>query len=87
MRAVRIYTTPTCGWCRRAKALLREREIPFMEIDVSASPDVLEWLVRTTGRRGVPQVFADDSHIGGFDDLAALDRSGELRRLLGLDAA
>ncbi len=85
MPAVDIYTTPFCGYCRRAKALLTEKGVAFREIDVS---DVVgareEMQKRSGGGWTVPQIFIDDRHIGGSDDLAALDRAGELDPLLGL---
>jgi glutaredoxin 3 len=85
MPAVEIYTTPFCGYCRRAKALLTEKGVPFREIDVS---DVVgardEMQRRSGGGRTVPQIFIDGRHIGGSDDLVALNRTGELNALLGL---
>ncbi len=85
MPAVEIYTTPFCGYCRRAKALLTEKGVAFREIDVT---DVVgardEMQKRSGGGRTVPQIFIDGRHVGGSDDLAALDRKGDLDRLLGL---
>jgi glutaredoxin 3 len=79
---VRIYTTDYCGFCRRAKELLTRKQIPFEEIDVTGDDSQREWLVEATGRRTVPQIFIGDEPIGGYTDLAALDRSGELPRKL-----
>jgi len=78
MSDVQVYTTDYCPYCTRAKALLTKRGIAFEEIDVTHEPDKREWLVKTTGRRTVPQIFINGEPIGGSDELHALDRSGEL---------
>jgi glutaredoxin 3 len=75
---VTIYTTRVCGYCVAAKQLLTARKVPYREIDVTADPAKRTWLVETTGRRTVPQIFIGAEPIGGFDELAALDRAGEL---------
>lgn len=62
--------------------LLKDRAIPFEEIDVTGDDEKRQWLVQRTGRRTVPQIFIGDEAIGGFDDLHALDRSGELAKKL-----
>ncbi len=77
-----VYTTSYCPYCMRAKLLLRGRGIAFDEIDVTGDDERRAWLTRETGRRTVPQIFIDGRPIGGSDDLAALDRSGELARRL-----
>lgn len=82
MRPVRMYTTQICPYCIRAKALLKDRSIPYEEIDVTSDPDKRAWLVQATGRRTVPQIFIGEEPIGGFDDLRALDLSGELPKKL-----
>jgi glutaredoxin 3 len=79
---VKVYTTNSCAYCVRAKALLAKRDVPFEEIDVTSDPDKRAWLVKESGMRTVPQVFVDGKSIGGSDELHALDRSGELERLL-----
>ena len=85
MPAVDIYTTPFCGYCRRAKTLLTKKGVAFREIDVSDVVGAREEMQRRSGgARTVPQIFIDDRHIGGSDDLAALDRAGDLNPLLGL---
>ena len=81
---VQVYTTTYCAFCVRAKSLLTKREIPFEEIDVTNDPDKREWLVTKTGKKTVPQIFIDGDAVGGSDDLAAMDRSGELARRLAL---
>lgn len=83
MQTVEIYTTPTCGYCAAAKRLLTGKGISFAEIDVSTAPDRrAEMVARAGGRNTVPQIFVGDTHVGGFDDLSALDRAGKLDPLL-----
>jgi glutaredoxin 3 len=82
MVAVTIYTTSTCPYCHAAKQLLAERGTPFTEIDVTGNRQERARLVERTGQYTVPQVFLDDTSIGGYEELAALDQSGELDRLL-----
>jgi glutaredoxin 3 len=84
MADVEIYTTFLCGFCARAKSLLESKGVAFKEIDVSYDPATREAMTkRANGRRTVPQIFIDGKHIGGSDDLAALDAEGELDKLLG----
>jgi len=81
---VKIYTTAYCGYCRMAKQLLRQRDVDFEEIDVSDDYAKRDWLVKATGRRTVPQIFIGGEPIGGYEELAALDRTGRLaERLAG----
>ncbi|MDO5648742.1 glutaredoxin 3 [Paracoccus sp. (in: a-proteobacteria)] len=83
MPHIDIYTTPTCPFCHRAKALLREKGAEFNEIDVSRDPAVRDAMTeRANGRRTVPQIFINDTHIGGSDDLHDLDRAGKLDPML-----
>lgn len=82
MKHVRLYTTLVCGYCYRAKLLLKERGIPFEEIDVTRDTAARIWLVGATGRRTVPQIFIGDEAIGGFEELRQLDRSGRLQAKL-----
>jgi glutaredoxin 3 len=82
VRPVRIYTTSYCGYCTRAKALLTERKIPFQEIDCEDDDRLRAWLVEATGQRTVPQIFFGEEAIGGYSDLAALDRAGKLQEKL-----
>jgi glutaredoxin 3 len=83
MSKVEIYTKFTCGYCYRAKALLENKNVSFEETDISmGGKDREEMIQRSGGRMTVPQIFIDDRHIGGSDDLAALDQSGELDALL-----
>jgi glutaredoxin 3 len=81
---IRVYSTLICPYCIRAKSLLKQRNIPFEEIDVTGDRRAREWLLSATGRRTVPQIFIGDEPIGGFVELRELDRTGELgRRLAG----
>jgi glutaredoxin 3 len=83
MAAIQIYSTTYCGYCVRAKRLLDERGIPYEEIDVTGNAEVRAWLVSETGgRRTVPQIFIHGKPIGGFVELRALDKSGELAELV-----
>ncbi|WP_096786974.1 glutaredoxin 3 [Rhodobacter sp. CZR27] len=83
MKPVEIYTTPTCGYCQAAKALLRRKGVPFAEIDVSADPSLRNRMTaRAGGRRTVPQIFIGEHHVGGCDDLHELDDAGKLDPLL-----
>lgn len=82
MAKVEIYTTPTCPYCHAAKSLLREKGVDYTEITV-LDPDLREAMMqRAHGRRTVPQIFVGDTHVGGYDDMAALDRRGGLDQLL-----
>ena len=83
MKPVEIYTSPLCGFCHAAKRLLKQKSVEFTEIDVLASPDRKpEMIKRAQGRRTVPQIFVGDIHVGGCDDLYALERAGKLDSLL-----
>jgi glutaredoxin 3 len=80
---VTIYTTRVCAYCVAAKRLLTARSVPYQEIDVSGDDAKRAWLVEATGRRTVPQIFIAGEPIGGYDELAALDKSGVLATKLG----
>ncbi len=83
MNDVKIYTTRVCSYCLAAKRLLAARGVPYEEIDVTSDDAKRDWLVQATGRRTVPQIFIGGEAIGGYDDLALLDRSGRLKTMLG----
>jgi glutaredoxin 3 len=85
-RPITIYTTPWCPYCQRAKALLVEKKLVFNEIDVEEAPELRQEMMLRSNRYTVPQIFIGARHIGGCDDLIALDRSGELDRLTQGDA-
>lgn len=84
MKHVRIYTTPTCYYCDRAKALLRKKGVEFEEIDVEIDGEAMKQVIKITGRQTVPQIFIEDFHVGGCDDLYAYEELGKLDSLLGL---
>ena len=81
---VLLYSTGWCAFCDRARALLERKGISFREIKVDEdAAQRAAMLKRTGGRRTVPQIFIGDRHVGGFDELYALDKAGELEKLLG----
>lgn len=83
MADVVIYTTMMCPYCVRAKSLLKRKGVEFTEIDVGVDPVQREQMIkRADGRRTVPQIFINDEHIGGSDELYALDANGQLDSLL-----
>jgi glutaredoxin 3 len=83
MPRVEIYTTPFCPYCRWAKELLRKKHVEFSEIDVSRDRELRrEMTARANGRTTVPQIFIGPTHVGGCDDLYALDEAGKLDPLL-----
>ncbi|TKA94013.1 glutaredoxin 3 [Cereibacter changlensis] len=83
MKPVEIYTTPLCGYCHAAKRLLGSKGVAFTEIDVSRDPALRAAMTkRANGGRTVPQIFIGDKHVGGSDDLHALDDAGKLDPLL-----
>lgn len=82
MPRIRIYSTLYCGYCRAAKSFFKERQIPFEEIDLTGDELGREALELKTGRHTVPQIFIGETHVGGYDDLRALDRAGGLQPLL-----
>ena len=79
---VTVYSTNWCGACVGAKALLTKRGIPYREINLDDDPGFRQKLMDLTGRFTVPQIFVGEQHIGGFDDLRALDQSGRLAELV-----
>ncbi|MBO9395231.1 glutaredoxin 3 [Shimia sp. R9_1] len=83
MQPVEIYTSPLCGYCHAAKRLLKQKNVNFKEIDVLTSPGrKQEMITRANGGRTVPQIFIGETHVGGCDDLMALERAGKLDPLL-----
>lgn len=82
MADVIIYTTPVCSYCVRAKHLLKQKGAIWKEIDVSRDAGARMALVERTRQRTVPQIFINDEHIGGCDELYALERAGRLDALL-----
>lgn len=83
MSPVEIYTKPTCGFCHAAKRLLTSKGISFAEISLTQQPEKLaEMVQRANGGRTVPQIFIGETHVGGCDDLFALEQAGKLDALL-----
>ena len=83
MAQIEIYTTPLCGYCHAAKRLLKSKDAAFAETDVSTDRETRAAMMeRANGRHTVPQIFIDGTHVGGFDELAALERGGRLDAML-----
>lgn len=83
MANVTMYCTAVCPYCVRAEMLLKQRGVNHIQkIRIDQNPEQREVMMERTGRRTVPQIYIGDTHVGGFDDLAALDRSGGLQPLL-----
>jgi glutaredoxin 3 len=83
MQQVEIYTSPLCGFCHAAKRLLTQKGVSFAEVDVMMEPDRRkEMMQRANGRHTVPQIFIGETHVGGCDELYALERAGKLDPLL-----
>jgi glutaredoxin 3 len=83
MQTVKMYTTQVCPYCQRAKMLLKQRGVTAIEeIRIDLQPDQRDHMMAITGRRTVPQIFIGDTHVGGCDDLMALDKQGQLLGLL-----
>ncbi|SDH35598.1 glutaredoxin 3 [Alloyangia pacifica] len=83
MKPIEIYTTPTCGFCVAAKRLLTQKGAEFTEINVAAAPERrAEMTQRANGGRTVPQIFVGEFHVGGCDELYAMERDGKLDPLL-----
>jgi glutaredoxin 3 len=80
--AITVYMADWCGYCRRAKALLTQKNLPFNEINVEDDVKFRAEMVARSGRRTLPQIFIGDKHIGGCDDLMELERSGGLDKLI-----
>ena len=86
MATVEIYSSPFCGFCYRAKGLLADKQVPFTEINVVMNSALKQQMMTGSGgRHTVPQIFINDMHIGGCDELYALERAGELDGLLADD--
>jgi glutaredoxin 3 len=80
-----MYSTTWCGYCQRARGLLQRKGVDIREIKVDEDPSQREVMVQKSGgRRTVPQIFIGERHVGGYDDLAALERAGELDKLLSV---
>lgn len=82
MSDIVMYTTQFCPYCVRAKQLLAQKQVEVKEVRVDLNPEERATMMRLSGRRTVPQIWIGETHVGGFDDLWALDRKGELDSLL-----
>jgi glutaredoxin 3 len=88
MQVVKMFTTLVCPYCQRAKMLLRQRGVEAIEeVRIDLDPQQRDAMMQLTGRRTVPQIFIGDTHVGGCDDLIALDQRGGLHPLLQQPAA
>ena len=85
MPQVVIYTTNICPYCVRAKALLKKKGVEYEERNIEGSRELMKEMLQRSQRRTVPQIFIDDYHVGGYDDMAELDMLGKLDPLLGLE--
>ncbi|HEX4383131.1 MAG TPA: glutaredoxin 3 [Myxococcales bacterium] len=82
MKPVKIFTTPYCAYCVKAKRLLDRKHVPYEEVDVAGDDAARERLTEQTGMRTVPQIFIGDTCVGGSDDLHALEAAGKLDSML-----
>lgn len=82
MPPIEMYIRPTCPYCHAARNLLASKGQRWTEVDLAQQPERREEMIRRSGRTTVPQIWIGERHVGGFDDLSALDASGELDRLL-----
>ncbi len=81
-----IYTRALCGYCTAALKLLRNKGVDFQQVDVTFKPALRKKMIEHSGRSTVPQIFIDDTPVGGYDDIAALDREGRLDELLRIQS-
>ncbi|UHS59608.1 glutaredoxin 3 [Agrobacterium vaccinii] len=84
MASVTIYTRDFCGFCARAKSLLESKGVAFTEFNATTNPDYRQEMMDKSGRNTFPQIFIGNKHVGGCDDLHALDREGKLDALLAV---
>ena len=83
MKNIIVYSGPMCGYCDAAKRLLTRNNLSYTEIDVSLKDGLREEMIKkSNGRRTVPQIFIEEKHIGGYEELRELEKSGELKNLL-----
>ncbi|TGD72620.1 glutaredoxin 3 [Mangrovimicrobium sediminis] len=82
MSAVTLYTTRFCPYCVRARFLLDDKQVEYTDIRVDGKPELRREMMEKSGRHTVPQIWIGDYHVGGYDDLAALERAGRLDKLL-----
>lgn len=77
-----IYSAPMCPYCMKVKDFFNKKDLRYKDIDISKDPEVANMVVEKTGKKTVPQIFINNTHIGGWDDLNSLDKSGKLQELL-----
>ena len=83
MKDVTVYMGPRCNFCDAAKRLLTRNNLEFKEIDISSGPGLMDEMInKSNGKRTIPQIFFDDHHVGGYQELRALEKSGELKSSL-----
>jgi Glutaredoxin, GrxC family len=83
MKNIVMYTGPRCNFCDAAKRLLLRNNLKFKEIDISTKDGLREEMInKAQGRRTIPQIFFDDNHVGGYQELRSLEKSGELKNLI-----
>ena len=85
MKEVKIYTTPICSYCIRAKRLLQSRGVQYTEISAVGNPELRAWLLEKSGQRTVPQIFIGELSVGGYTELSLLDRRGLLLSMISGD--
>jgi len=83
---VEIYTSAVCAYCVAAKTFIKQKGLDYAEVRIDVDPSKRDEMIARTQRRTVPQIFIDGHHVGGYDDLVAADRSGELAKLIGAGA-
>ena len=81
---VKLYTTPWCPYCVRAKGLLKRKNVPFEDFNVASDPQLRRQIVERTGKTSVPQIFINDQPIGGCDELHTLEAIGQLDQMLAV---
>jgi len=83
MKSVTIYTGPLCNYCEAAKKLLARNSVEYKEINIATTDGAMdEMIAKTNGKRTIPQIFFDDQHVGGYDDVRALEKENKLQDLL-----
>ena len=83
MKIITMYTGPMCNFCDAAKRLLARNNLKYNEIDISSKEGLMDEMInKANGKRTIPQIFFDDNHVGGYQELRALEKSGELKNLI-----
>ena len=83
MKSITMYSRPLCNFCDAAKRLLIRNNLEFKEIDISSGPGLMDEMInKSNGKRTIPQIFFDEHHVGGYQELRALEKSGDLKSYL-----